>query len=241
MFKKTALFLHDGFPNEVGSYLTRRMRIAASIALNDGSWVTQSVPYVGRELLWHPKICMLVVTFRLVLPSHCHGRERQMWEILAAWFCRGRPVKSRRLESLLSDLESSFKRARVDLWWDLDVATFIIYSKQNHFAGLSVIIFILLQLLKRGKVGKSCLALRFSLPTVSSSPRGQFARSALLRSGSIVAQRQKCISLRLQPLSVQQCPMWGIFIDISWTSFSPPQTTPHPQPPTSLQVRTNAG
>ena len=188
--------------NEVGSYLTRRMRIAASIALNDGSWVTQSVPYVGRELLWHPKICMLVVTFRLVLPSHCHGRERQMWEILAAWFCRGRPVKSRRLESLLSDLESSFKRARVDLWWDLDVATFIIYSKQNHFAGLSVIIFILLQLLKRGKVGKSCLALRFSLPTVSSSPRGQFARSALLRSGSIVAQRQRCISLRLQPLSV---------------------------------------
>ena len=137
MFKKTALFLHDGFPNEVGSYLTRRMRIAASIALNDGSWVTQSVPYVGGELLWHPKICMLVVTFRLVLPSHCHGRERQMWEILAAWFCRGRPVKSRRLESLLSDLESSFKRARVDLWWDLDVATFIIYSKQNHFAGLS--------------------------------------------------------------------------------------------------------
>ena len=177
--------------------------------------MTQSVPYVGGELLWHPKICMLVVTFRLVLPSHCHGRERQMWEILAAWFCRGRPVKSRRLESLLSDLESSFKRARVDLWWDLDVATFIIYSKQNHFAGLSVIIFILLPLLKRGKVGKSCLALRFSLPTVSSSPRGQFARSALLRSGSIVAQRQRCISLRLQPLSVQQCPMWGIFIDIS--------------------------
>ena len=80
---------------------------------------------------------MLVVTFRLVLPSHFHGRERQMWEILAAWFSRGRPVKSRRLESLLSDLESSFKRARVDLWWDLDAATFNIYSKQNHIAGLS--------------------------------------------------------------------------------------------------------
>ena len=113
------------------------MRIAAPIELNDESWMTQSVPCVGRELLWHLKLCMLVVTFRLVLPSHFHGRERQMWEILAAWFSRGRPVKSRRLESLLSDLESSFKRARVDLWWDLDVATFNIYSKQNHFAGLS--------------------------------------------------------------------------------------------------------
>ena len=191
---------------------------------------------------------MLVVTFRLVLPSHCHGRERQMWEILAAWFCRGRPVKSRRLESLLSDLESSFKRGRVDLWWGLDVATFNIYSKQNHF-GLSERLYSYCSHswkdVRKGKVVSlsppNCLALRFSLLFVSSSPRGQFARSALLRSGSIVAQRQKCISLRLQPLSVQQCPMWGIFINISWKSFPPPQTTSPPQLPSSLQVRASAG
>ena len=45
------------------------MRIAASIALNDESWVTQSVPYIGIKLLWqlkdHP-VYLRHVCFRII-------------------------------------------------------------------------------------------------------------------------------------------------------------------------------
>ena len=40
---------------QVGGYLTRCARIAASIALNDESSVTQSLTNVGIELLWQLK------------------------------------------------------------------------------------------------------------------------------------------------------------------------------------------
>ena len=51
---------------EVGGYLTRRMHIEASITLTDESLVTQSVTYIGIELLGQLKSKRLLLQDNLV-------------------------------------------------------------------------------------------------------------------------------------------------------------------------------
>ena len=50
--------------------LSDRMHIAASIALNDESWVSQSVRYVGIELLGQLKNCMMYAIFQISIKHH---------------------------------------------------------------------------------------------------------------------------------------------------------------------------